>query len=71
MLLDLEKFFDRVNHDRPLAKIAERVSDKRLLRLIGAFLRDPPPSSSRRLGIAAPAPPPDVPIGWAETHSCV
>src|ERR1700694_4247456 len=37
--LDLEKFFDRVNHDRLLAKIAERVSDKRLLRLIRAFLQ--------------------------------
>jgi RNA-directed DNA polymerase len=37
--LDLEKFFDRVNHDRLLAKIAERVSDKRLLKLIGAFLQ--------------------------------
>src|SRR5467141_864138 len=37
--LDLEKFFDRVNHDRLLAKIAERVSEKRLLKLIRAFLR--------------------------------
>ncbi|HEX8896961.1 MAG TPA: group II intron reverse transcriptase/maturase [Terriglobales bacterium] len=37
--LDLEKFFDRVNHDRLLAKIAERVSDKRLLQLIRAFLQ--------------------------------
>src|ERR1700733_12933141 len=37
--LDLEKFFDRVNHDRLLAQIADRVSDKRLLRLIRAFLR--------------------------------
>lgn len=37
--LDLEKFFDRVNHDRLLARIAERVSDKRLLKLIRAFLR--------------------------------
>src|SRR5712691_11288035 len=36
--LDLEKFFDRVNHDRLMAKIAERVSDKRLLKLIRAFL---------------------------------
>ena len=27
---DLEKFFDRVNHDRLLAKIAERVSDMRM-----------------------------------------
>jgi len=36
--LDLEKFFDRVNHDRLMARIAERVSDKRLLKLIRAFL---------------------------------
>ena len=36
--LDLEKFFDRVNHDRLMAKLAERVSDKRLLKLIRAFL---------------------------------
>ena len=36
--LDLEKFFDRVNHDRLMAKIAERISDKRLLKLIRAFL---------------------------------
>ncbi len=37
--LDLEKFFDRVNHDKLLAKIAERVNDKRMLKLIRAFLR--------------------------------
>src|SRR5229473_5505499 len=37
--LDLEKFFDRVNHDRLLAKIAERISDKRLLTLLRAFLQ--------------------------------
>ena len=37
--LDLEKFFDRVNHDKLMAKIAERVSDKRLLKLIRVFLR--------------------------------
>jgi RNA-directed DNA polymerase len=36
--LDLEKFFDRVNHDKLMARIAERVSDKRLLKLIRAFL---------------------------------
>src|ERR1700731_1816454 len=36
--LDLEKFFDRVNHDRLLAAIAERVADKRMLKLIRAFL---------------------------------
>ena len=37
--LDLEKCFDRVGHDQRMAKIAERVSDKRLLKLIRAFLR--------------------------------
>lgn len=37
--LDLEKFFDRVNHDQLMAKIAKRVSDKQLLKLIRAFLR--------------------------------
>ena len=36
--LDLEKFFDRVNHDKLMARIAEGVSDKRLLKLIRAFL---------------------------------
>src|SRR5487761_218253 len=36
--LDLEKFFDRVNHDRLMARIAARVSDKRVLKLIRAFL---------------------------------
>jgi RNA-directed DNA polymerase len=36
--LDLEKFFDRVNHDKLMAKIAERIGDKRLLKLIRALL---------------------------------
>src|ERR1700719_2411256 len=36
--LDLEKFFDQVNHDRLLAAVAERVADKRMLKLIRAFL---------------------------------
>src|SRR5246127_667741 len=36
--LDLEKFFDRVNHDRLLAAVAKRVADKRMLKLIRAFL---------------------------------
>src|SRR5271168_4646602 len=36
--LDLEKFFDRVDHDRLMAQIAKRVDDKRLLKLIRAFL---------------------------------
>ncbi len=36
--LDLEKFFDRVQHDRLMARVAQRVSDKRVLQLIRAFL---------------------------------
>jgi RNA-directed DNA polymerase len=36
--LDLSKFFDRVNHDRLLSRLATRVKDKRVLRLIRAFL---------------------------------
>jgi len=36
--LDLEKFFDRVNHDKLMAAVARRVADKRMLRLIRAFL---------------------------------
>ena len=36
--IDLEKFFDRVNQDRLMARIAHRESDRRLLRLIRAFL---------------------------------
>ncbi|MBP1739037.1 MAG: RNA-directed polymerase (Reverse transcriptase) [Deltaproteobacteria bacterium] len=36
--IDLEKFFNRVNHDRLMAKVAARVSDKRVLKPIRAFL---------------------------------
>jgi RNA-directed DNA polymerase len=36
--LDLEQFFDRVNHDKLMGQIAKRVEDKRLLKLIRAFL---------------------------------
>ncbi|MDI9700301.1 group II intron reverse transcriptase/maturase [Burkholderia cenocepacia] len=36
--LDLEKFFDRVSHDILMSRVAKRVSDKRMLRLIRAFL---------------------------------
>jgi len=36
--LDLEKFFDRVNHDKLMAAMARRVSDKRMLKLIRAIL---------------------------------
>jgi RNA-directed DNA polymerase len=36
--IDLSKFFDRVNHDRLLARLATRVKDKRVLKLIRSFL---------------------------------
>ena len=36
--VDLEKFFDRVNHDILMARLARRVSDKRLLKIIRRFL---------------------------------
>ena len=36
--LDLEKFFDRVNHDVLMSRVARRISDKRMLKLIRGFL---------------------------------
>ena len=36
--LDLEKFFDRVNHDKLMGRIARHVADKRMLKIIRAFL---------------------------------
>ena len=40
--LELEKFFDRVDHDKLMGQIAKRVADKRLLKLIRAFLNAEP-----------------------------
>jgi RNA-directed DNA polymerase len=37
--LDLEKFFDRVNHDVLMARVARKVVDKRVLRLIRRYLQ--------------------------------
>lgn len=37
--LDLAKFFDEVNHDRLLWQLGNRIGDKRVLRLIGRFLK--------------------------------
>ncbi len=37
--IDLEKFFDKVNHDRLMWLLSRRISDKRLLRLINKFLK--------------------------------
>jgi len=36
--LDLEKFFDRVNHDMLMARVARKIRDKRVLRIIRRFL---------------------------------
>ena len=37
--IDLEKFFDKVNHDRLMSKCAERISDVRVLKLISSYLK--------------------------------
>jgi group II intron reverse transcriptase/maturase len=37
--IDLEKFFDKVNHQRLMARLAERVPDRRLLVLVGRMLK--------------------------------
>jgi len=36
--IDLEKFFDRVNHDILMSRLARRIGDKRLLRIVRGFL---------------------------------
>ncbi len=37
--IDLEKFFDGINHDRLMQRLSKGIGDKRLLRLINAFLK--------------------------------
>jgi RNA-directed DNA polymerase len=37
--LDIEKFFDRVNHDVLMVRVARKVTDRRILALIGRYLR--------------------------------
>jgi RNA-directed DNA polymerase len=37
--MDLEKFFDRVNHDILMSRLARRITDKRLLRIVRRFLQ--------------------------------
>lgn len=36
--IDLEKFFDKINHDRLMQRLSKRIGDKRLLRLVRAYL---------------------------------
>jgi RNA-directed DNA polymerase len=37
--IDLSKFFDRIHHDRLIARMGEKIADKRILRLVGLMLR--------------------------------
>lgn len=37
--IDLSKFFDRINHNRLIHRVSQRIDDKRILRLIGLMLR--------------------------------
>jgi len=37
--LDLEQFFDRVNHDQLMSRVRKRVSDRRILKLIDRYLK--------------------------------
>ena len=39
--IDLKSYFDEVNHDKLMARVSRKVRDKRLLRLIGDYLRAP------------------------------
>ena len=37
--IDMEKFFDKINHDRLMQRLSKGIGDKRLLRLINAYLK--------------------------------
>lgn len=37
--IDLSKFFDRIHHDRLIARLGQKIEDKRVLRLVGEILR--------------------------------
>ena len=36
--IDVDKFFDRVNHDMLMSRLSKRINDKRLLKIIRRFL---------------------------------
>jgi RNA-directed DNA polymerase len=50
--LDLEKFFDRVNHDKLMGLLSRKIKDKRTLALIGSYLR----SGIMEGGVSSPRP---------------
>ena len=37
--IDISKFFDRIHHDRLIARMGQKIADKRILRLVGIMLR--------------------------------
>jgi len=37
--MDLEKFFDRVNHNKLMTRVKRRVTDERILKLINRYLK--------------------------------
>ena len=39
VVIDLSKFFDRIHHDRLIARMGDKIADKRVLRLVGIMLR--------------------------------
>lgn len=49
--IDLSKFFDRIHHDRLIARLGNVISDKRILRLIGMILR----SGIMKNGLVSPS----------------
>jgi len=49
--IDLSRFFDRINHDKLIARLSKQVSDKRILRIIGKTLR----SGTMEEGLAKPS----------------
>jgi RNA-directed DNA polymerase len=48
--IDLEKFFDQVNHQRLMSRLQQKVSDRRLLKLIGKMLKAKNRDARRRGG---------------------
>lgn len=48
--IDLEKFFDRVNHDVLMSRLARRIDDKRVLKLVRAYLE----SGTMQGGVSSP-----------------
>src|SRR3981189_2678365 len=49
--LDLEKFFDRVNHDKLMGQIAKRIEDKRVLKLTGVVMK----AGALGIGLVSPS----------------